>query len=499
MGNSAGILWLPVFIQKARHGRYIHPLEGRIMNNNNTPHTGRNIPVHRRLVLILGAGALLLLIGCNSLPTPVEGSRPSDVVQETHLEPQWIQEGLVYELFVRDFTPEGTFRAIIPRLEEIRELGVETIWLMPIHPIGEEERKGRLGSPYSIRDYYTVDPAYGSEADFQALVDAVHRLDMHIIIDLVVNHTAWDHPWVEEHPEWYTRDGEGNIVPPVEDWSDVADLDFSNQELREELTRIMKYWVSEFNIDGYRVDTASMIPPGFWKESIPRVKEVKPVLFLGETNDPALSEAGYQLIYSWDSYGWLKNTAEGGSSAIFVAGAERQMENIEGASYLRFITNHDETAWDAPPPVLFDSQEGAMAMAVAHMFMPGVPLVYNGQEIGNEDSWAFFDKWNYDWSLNPEVRDFYVRLGEIWQQEEALRFGDMRRIRLENSERTVGYLRRTQNDELLILVNTGNEKVHPGLPPELHGSYTELFSKSLVQLDGESALEALEYGVYSKN
>ncbi|AHC16151.1 alpha-amylase family glycosyl hydrolase [Salinispira pacifica] len=475
------------------------------MKKNTTLFTRRTIPGCRPsptalLYSVLLAAVLLIFSGCaTSLPPAAEGSRPSDVVQETRLEPEWIQEGLVYELFVRDFTPEGTFRAVIPRLEEIRELGVETIWLMPIHPIGQEERKGRLGSPYSIRDYYAVDPAYGSGEDFQALVDAVHGLNMHIIIDLVVNHTAWDHPWVEEHPEWYTRDADGNMVPPVEDWSDVADLDFSNRELREELTRVMKYWVAEYNIDGYRVDTASMIPADFWMESIPRVKEVKPVLFLGETNDPGLRAAGYQLIYSWDSYGWLKNTAQGKSAGVFVAGAERQMENIEGASYLRFITNHDETAWDAAPPVLFGSQERAMAMAVAHMFMPGVPLVYNGQEIGNEESWAFFDKWNYDWSMNPQVRDFYIRLGEIWQNEDALRFGDMRRIRLDNSEDTVAYVRRTLDSELLILVNTRNETAVPGLPPELHGSYTELFSDTPVQLNGETRLEALEYGVYRKN
>ncbi len=436
-------------------------------------------------------------ISCGpSLPPPPEGTRAGQEIVETRLEPSWIQEGLIYELFVRDFTPEGTFQAIIPRLDEIQSLGVETIWLMPIHPIGEIERKGPLGSPYSITDYYAVDPAYGSDEDFRTLVDEIHRRGMHIILDLVINHTAWDHPWVEENPEWYSRDDSGNMMPPVADWSDVADLDFSNAELREELTNVMMYWVSEFDIDGYRVDTASMIPRDFWEESIPRVKDIKPVLLLGETGDATLRDAGYQLIYAWSAYGNLKNVWRGGGASVFVASVETEQKNIGDAGYMRFTTNHDETAWDAAPSELFGGQEGAMAAAVGHLFMPGVPLIYNGQEIGNEDSWAFFDKWNYDWDQNPEIRSFYTELGRIWQSSPALRFGDIKRVRQDNGRAVLSYVRRAEAEELMVLVNKTDEVQQLTLPEEYQGEYIELFSGNKMQTAGTLDFEPYEYRVY---
>jgi glycosidase len=464
-------------------------------------------PVTHRFRLIAGrtaiisaallTAALLLFSACGpTLPSAPPGSRPADTIVEKHLEPSWIQEGLIYELFVRDFTPEGSFRAIIPRLDEIRELGVETIWLMPIHPIGEVERKGGLGSPYSIRDYYAVDPAYGSDDDFRALVDAVHEKGMHIIIDLVVNHTAWDHPWIDQHPDWYTRDASGNIVPPVADWSDVADLNFANAELRAELTEVMKYWVAEFDIDGYRVDTASMIPKDFWEESIPQVKAIKPVLFLGETGDVGLRSAGYQLIYAWSAYGNLKDAWRGAGGSVFVASIENEEKQIGDAAFLRFTTNHDETAWDAAPPALFRGQDGAMAAAVAHLFMPGVPLLYNGQEIGNEDSWAFFEKWNYDWSQNPEVRRLYARLGEIWQDSDALRFGDMRRIRQDNGSAIISYVRRSETGQVMVLVNKTGEDQSFTLPEEFAGEYRELFSGELMNTAGTMNFGPWEYRVF---
>jgi glycosidase len=455
--------------------------------------------VSRRLlpILIALASAAALSLGCSSeLPPPPPGSRPADEIVEKRLEPSWIQEGFIYELFVRDFTPEGTFQAIIPRLDEIQELGVETIWLMPIHPIGEIERKGSLGSPYSITDYYDVHPDYGSLEDFQDLVDAVHSRGMHIIIDLVVNHTAWDHPWIEEHPEWYSRDDEGNMMPPVPDWSDVADLNFDDEGLREELIDMMSYWVRDFDIDGYRVDTASMIPGDFWEESIPRVREIKPVFFLGETGDAGLGEAGYQMIYAWSAYGNLKDTWRGSGGSAFVASVESAEKQIGESAYMRFITNHDETAWDAPPTQLFGGQDGARAAAVAHLFMPGVPLLYNGQEIGNEDSWAFFEKWNYDWSLNPQIRDFYVRLGSIWQQSEALRFGDMRRIRQDNGAAIISYVRRSRNERIAVIVNKTDEPQSFTLPEEYAGDFEELFSGRRIDTSGELSLEAFGYRVF---
>jgi glycosidase len=436
--------------------------------------------LHKILFLVLG----LALIACQSA-----GVNEKPVFQETRLEPSWIQDGLIYELFVRDFSEEGSFLAIIPLLGEIKSLGVETIWLMPIHPIGVIERKGSLGSPYSIKDYYDVDPDYGSLEDFKILVEAVHDAGMHLVIDLVVNHTAWDNPWITEHPEWYTKDSDGNIIPPIPDWSDVADLDFSNEELRAELVKVMKYWVEEFDIDGYRVDTASMVPQDFWDMSIPQVMKVKDVLFLGETSDTGLSSSGYQLVYSWDSYSKLKSVFRGSKASVFTASSVRENSYFTQGQYMRFITNHDETAWDASPVVLFGGLEGSKAAAVAHMYMEGIPLIYNGQEIGNSDSWAFFEKWNYDWNQNPDIRAFYEQFGSIWTSSEALRFGDFFRVSTDNPENIISYIRRSENEEILILVNVRDEVQSFLMENASKGSYLDLFSSETIEIEKEIVLE----------
>lgn len=450
--------------------------------------------MHRRVPLLFAVA--VVLIGCAGRSPAPESALldPADVVG-TRLEPAWIQDGLIYELFVRDFTPEGTFRAVIPRLDELADMGVSTIWLMPIHPIGADRRKGRLGSPYSIRDYYAVDPDYGTLSDFQALVDAIHNRGMRIIVDLVINHTAWDHPWVTEHPDYYTRNAEGEMVPPVPDWSDVADLDFSNQALRDELREVMQYWVRDFDIDGYRVDTASMIPRDFWEESIPAVQEIKPVLFLAESADTSLREAGFQLIYDWSGYASLKTAFSRGRAINHIYAAQRELVPAADATYLRFTTNHDETAWDAAPPVLFGGQAGARAAAVAQLLLPGVPMLYNGQEVGNSQSWAFFDRWDYDWDANPQTREFYAALGRAWSASAALRFGELRVVPNRSPRTVASYLRVAREQQVLVLANFSAQEQRPRLPDTLHGRWRDLLTGEGVELDEQTTLTGHGYHV----
>ncbi len=448
------------------------------------------------MVLPLLAG-LLLLSCAGQEPSSSTGLLSPETEWELRLEPAWIQDGLIYELFVRDFTPDGTFRAVIPRLDELADMGVSTIWLMPIHPIGAERRKGRLGSPYSISDYYAVNSAYGTLADFSALVDAIQSRGMRVILDLVINHTAWDHPWVTERPDWYTRNADGEMVPPVPDWSDVADLDFSNQLLRNELREVMQYWVRDFDIDGYRVDTASMIPRDFWEESIPTVQALKPVLFLAESADTSLRSAGFQLIYDWPGYARLKEAYTRGRAINHVYAAARELPPGDEAGYLRFTTNHDETAWDAAPPVLFGGQAGAQAAAVAHLLLPGVPMLYNGQEVGNTESWAFFDVWQYNWDANPETREFYTSLGQAWAASPALRFGELRVLPNRAGRSVVSYLRVAEGQRVMVLANISAEPQQPRLPETVHGTWEDLLGGADVRLSEDTALPPYGYLVLS--
>ena len=282
---------------------------------------------------------------------------------------------------------------------------------MPIHPYGVERKKGTLGSPYAVQDYFDVNPDFGTKDDFQDLVDAVHAEGMHIIIDLVANHTAWDNAWLAEHPAWYTQDSTGTITHPEgTDWTDVADLNYDNPDVRKAMKQVMKYWVEAFGIDGYRCDVAEQVPLDFWKDAIAEVRRIRPVMMLAEGEDPALHRAGFDLTYAWQLYGALKDVWNGAPASDFVDVLEEQEQAFpQDALRLRFTTNHDETAWDAPPPVLFGGLDGARAASVLMTTIRGVPLLYNGQEVGVDEPLPLFEKQPISWDQNPELRGLLRR------------------------------------------------------------------------------------------
>lgn len=338
------------------------------------------------------------------------------------IDPPVAAKASIYEVYVRNFTPEGTFKAMIPRLAELKQLGVNTLWLMPIHPVGIENRKGTFGSPYAIKDYMEVNPEFGTKADFKELVDSCHANGLHIIIDFVANHTAWDHPWTKQHPDWYTKDSLGNFQPPVADWTDVADLNYENDSLKEAMTQVLEYWVKEFDIDGYRCDVAEMVPIEWWKTSIDRVKKIKPVLMLAEGADPELYAAGFDLTYSWDLYHNLKQVFKGDSATLIPRILAEETGRLpKDALRMRFITNHDETSWDDVPVILFKSKEGSKAAFFFSAAMPGIPLLYNGQEVAHPTKMNLFEKSDILWTANTDVRDFYKKTLDLKNNEPDLR------------------------------------------------------------------------------
>lgn len=411
-----------------------------------------------------------------------------------------VKDLVIYELFVTDFTDEGTFRAIIPRLSELKHLGVNTIWLMPIHPIGVERRKGELGSPYSIRDHYEVNPDYGTKQDFEALVKAVHDEGMYIIIDFVANHTSWDHGWVEDHPEWYTEGPAGRPTDPLNDegesigWTDVADLDYSNPELRAEMMNVLRYWVEEYDIDGYRCDVAGMVPFSFWEEAIPDLRAIKPIFMLAEWDDPAIHDVGFDATYAWPFYRKLKEVFNGGEVSELIELVEEELLLLpEGAYRLRFITNHDETAWDAPPPVLFGSQDGAFAAAVVAYTLPGLPLMYNGQEIGTGFNVSFFEKTDYNWDLRSDVRARYKSLLEVRRSSDALRSGRLQFLDTE-ADQVLMIRRSSARDTVLVAVNTSAVPVSITYPAPFTGRpVKDVLNGQEIELPVHSELSAYGY------
>jgi glycosidase len=452
------------------------------------------------LAAVLSIG---LVAGCGG-----SGSSESDESSSTATatvdgvgEPAWVQDAVVYEVFVPDFSEEGTFRGVIDRLDELKEMGVTTLWLMPIHPVGEKRAKtdiGALGSPYAVKDYRGVNPEYGGEEQFRALVDSVHAKDMHIIIDWVANHTAWDHPWVEEHPEYYTEGPiDGRFTYPLmdgdtTDWTDVVDLNFENEEMRGKMIEAMEFWVREYDIDGFRCDVAHQVPLDFWERAIDSVETVKPVLMLAEAAEPEMHEVGFDQTYAWPYYDSLKQVWEEQKPVHHLA---EQVDTtltklVPGARRLRFTTNHDETMWDATPPQLFGGIEGSKAAFVLAATMPGTPLVYNGQELGVQDTVSFFAAQPYDWAQENSLIPWYTDVLNTYRGSPALTGGDFT-VLTPDAEDALAYTRSAEDETLLVAVNVRNEATTLTLPSDYRASdLTDL-------LTGESvSTDPLELGPY---
>jgi len=410
-------------------------------------------------VIMLGMAAVFALSACKT--TPPADPLPAPSIDKT----------VMYEIYVRNFSPEGSFKGIVPRLDSLKSMGINTIWLMPIHPVGKDRRKGTFGSPYSIQDYYKVNPEFGTDQDFKALVKACHDRGMYLIIDLVINHTAWDHPWIKEHPEWYTRDAGDTIIPPVPDWSDVADLNFEEPALQDELIRMMKFWIEEYDIDGYRCDVAMMVPDSFWRRSISEIRKIKPLIMLAEASGKEFHEAGFDYSYGWELYKTAKDVCKHDSSASLFAqtALSEGAKAVNNGRILRFVTNHDETSWDDVPLNLFGGIEGSLTAFTASCFLPCVPLLYNGQEVAHPTKMNLFEHSPIDWKANGNVSHEYKRILDVLRKHKVLQ-DTVLSFWLSDHRDAVGYTRGAGKEAVHVLVNFRNQAVVVDLPARLSTS-----------------------------
>jgi len=368
------------------------------------------------------------------------------------------ERSAIYEVFVRDFSASGNFQGVTDGLDRIQQVGANVVWLMPIYPIGKMNRKGSFGSPYSVADYRGINPDFGSEADFRALVRAVHTRDMKLILDFVPNHTAFDHVWVAKFPDRYTHDSTGKISIALDndgkptDWTDVADLNFNNVDTRRAVIADMRYWLDAFDVDGFRVDVAGFVPDAFWREAVPQLRANKPILLLAEWGEPKMHEFGFDLTYGWDSYARLKAVWKGAPADSFVVKELTDMRSLpRQGRRLRFTTNHDETAWDQPPVTLFGGAAGARAAFVAMAFLPGVPLIYDGQEVESPQKLGLFEKELIAWD-QPDAaarRSFYRRVIELTRQHPAFATNDVTPVLTDAAHDVIAYQRGT----VIVLVN----------------------------------------------
>ncbi|MCX6137595.1 MAG: alpha-amylase family glycosyl hydrolase [Ignavibacteriales bacterium] len=369
---------------------------------------------------------------------------------------EWVRDGIIYEIYPRSFSSEGTFAGIEKRLPELKALGVTILWLMPIHPVGVVKRKGPLGSPYSISDYYGINPEFGTLDDFKRLLTGAHALGFHLIIDLVANHTSWDSKIIREHPEWFKKDSAGTIVPPNPDWTDVAHLDYSKPALRRYMIDMLKYWVRDVGIDGFRCDVSEMVPVDFWNEARTALDSIRTIMMLSEGADPEQHLKAFDITYDWDVYHVIAPVLSGEATA-------RDLDRVlnlqelrfpKNALHLRFSSNHDENAWDMADVEKF-GVDGAKLAAVLVNTLPGVPLLYNGQESGNPVKLKLFEKVPIQWNSSGNFREFYTKLYRIRASHPALTEKTMERIPSSNDRQIFAYLRIAAHDTVLVVLNFG--------------------------------------------
>lgn len=407
--------------------------------------------------------------------------------------PEWVKNSVIYEINTRQYSPEGTFKALEADLPRIKELGIDILWMMPIYPIGEKDRKvpegakTSLGSYYSIRDYEAVNPEFGTKEDFKSLVDKAHGMGFKVIIDWVTNHTARDHGWITEHPDWYKKDAKGNIATP-NDWTDCAQLDYSNKALRKEMVSSMKFWITNFDIDGFRCDMAGLVPTDFWEDARTELQKIKPLFMLAEDQDkPELCKIAFDSNYGWEMHHLMNAIAQGKKTASEILSLQTKIDSElpKRAFKLNFITNHDENSWNGTAKEKFGNAE--KSCAVLTYTLPGMPLIYNGQEAGMTKRLRFFAKDTINFS-DTQMVPFYKTLNSLKHRNHALwnqpYGGNIVPLTNTAPDKIVSFLRSTDNAQVMVLINMSSDTITTTITTAIaDGKYINTFNQNKINFN----------------
>lgn len=426
----------------------------------------------------------------------------------------WANSSAIYEVNLRQYTKEGTINAFAEHLDEIKDMGIEILWLMPIHPISKTKRSGKLGSYYSITDYKEINPEFGTKEDFKAFVKLAHEKGFHVMMDWVANHTGWDSTWITDHKDWYTQDSEGNVISPLNmGWPDVADLNFDNEDMRKEMISCMKYWVKEFDIDGFRCDYASGVPTDFWEQARKEIETVKPVYMLAEDGSTMpLLENAFDMNYNWKLYDAMVQVAHGNKKADKLKLYSANSSYPVGTYPLNFLDNHDKNSYEGTIVNNF-GLEALDAFWTFIYTIPGTPLVYSGDEISYNHAIAFMEKDTISWStVAKDERALITKLGSIRAEHASLNsIGGNNTIKWigTGNPNILAYERMDGDDTIICIINFSKDSqeiksdelisaVNGGLNVLLHGSSLtepEMDTRTLGdrELANGSLLEPWEY------
>uniref|UniRef100_A0A832DIC4 Alpha-amylase n=1 Tax=Ignavibacterium album TaxID=591197 RepID=A0A832DIC4_9BACT len=411
--------------------------------------------------------------------------------------PEWAFDKTIYEVNLRQYSEEGNFEGFRKHLPRLKELGVGILWFMPIHPIGELNRKGTLGSYYSVKDYLEVNPEFGTIDDFKKLVKEIHSMGMYVIIDWVANHTAWDHKWTKTHPEFYNKNDEGNFIPPVDDWSDVIDLNYDNKQLWKEMINALKFWVTECDIDGYRCDVAGMVPIDFWIEARKELDDIKPVFMLAEWDTPEMHKA-FDMTYDWNMHKTMNAVAKRKMTANDIIAHLNNDREIypEYAFRMQFTDNHDENSWNGT--VQERLGDAAECFAALTFLIPDMPLIYSGQESGLNKRLSFFEKDLIQWEEH-KFFNLYKSLTELKKNNEALHCGtqggNIQFIPNNNQKNILSFIR-VKNDKIILAIFNLSETPYEVFLNDnrLSGKFQNFTTKEEIEIEKSLNLKLDKWG-----
>ena len=417
---------------------------------------------------------------------------------ETVQFPEWSKNATLYEVNVRQYTPEGTFKAFETHLPRLKELGVKILWIMPINPISEKNRKGKLGSYYSVKDYKAINPEFGTLDDFKNLVNKAHAMGFKVIIDWVPNHTGWDNQWIFDHKDWYTQDSLGNVIPPNPDWSDIADLNFDSKPMRRAMIDAMDFWIKETDIDGFRCDVAWGVPQDFWDQARASIDSLKPVYMLAEDEDhPDFLKNDFESNYAWKLHHILNEVAKGKNTAQDIKKYFVESENkyAPGSFPMQFITNHDENSWNGTEYERMG--EAVKTFAALTFTIEGIPLLYSGQEAGLHKRLLFFEKDTINWS-NLEMQPFYQKLVSLKKDQASLwnasSGGKMNFVETTFPEKVLAFTREKDDSKVLAVFNLSAEPVEVTLQLAQADKYQEYFTGETKSLEKGTVLKLDKWG-----
>ncbi|MDY8138182.1 alpha-amylase family glycosyl hydrolase [Aquimarina sp. 2201CG5-10] len=370
---------------------------------------------------------------------------------------EMMENAVIYEANIRQYSEEGSFKAFTKDIPVLKELGVKILWIMPIYPISITKSKGSLGSYYAISDYTKVNPEFGTIEDFRELVKTAHDNGIYVILDWVANHTGWDHTWLKDHPDYYTKDKDGNITHTVgTDWTDVADLNYDNVEMREQMKNDMIYWIKEEGVDGFRCDVAGMVPVDFWDNTVAELKKIKPVFMLAEGWEPELMKNAFDMGYGWDTHHKMNDIAQGKANVEEWDKRMAQIDSMYAADdiLMNFTSNHDENSWNGTVKERM-GDSGEMFAALSYV-APGMPLIYSGQEYDMDKRLLFFEK---DTIIKKKRKFFplYKKLGELKNTNPALHGGknaaSYTRLKTSQDDKVLAFVREKEEKKVVFIAN----------------------------------------------